>query len=51
VPPLGDWFARAIEPRPSRELSDDAIPQPKDRSIWFAGAGLLFLLLGWAREP
>jgi Ca-activated chloride channel homolog len=51
VPPLGDWFARAIEPRPSRELSDDAIPQPKDRSIWFVGAGLLFVFLGWVREP
>jgi Ca-activated chloride channel homolog len=51
VPPLGDWFARAIEPRPSRELSDDAIPQPKDRSIWFVGGGLLFLFLAWVREP
>ena len=39
VPALGDWFTRAIEPRPSRELSDDAIPQPKDRAVWFAGAG------------
>jgi Ca-activated chloride channel family protein len=51
VPPLGDWFTRTIEPRPSRELSDDAIPQPKDRSIWFVGGGLLFLILGWVREP
>jgi Ca-activated chloride channel family protein len=51
VPPLGDWFARAIEPRPSRELADDAIPQPKDRSIWFIGGGLLFLVLAWVWEP
>jgi Ca-activated chloride channel family protein len=51
VPPLGDWFARAIEPRPSRELADDAIPQPRDRSIWFVGAGLLFLVLAWMWEP
>ena len=51
VPALGDWFARAIESRPSRELSDDALPQPKDRSVWFVGAGLLLLLLGWVREP
>jgi Ca-activated chloride channel family protein len=51
APPLGGWFARAIDPRPSRELSDDAIPQPKDRSIWFVGTGLLFLLLAWVREP
>jgi len=51
VPDLGEWFARAIEPRPSRELADDAIPQPKDRSIWFLGGGLLFLVLAWVREP
>jgi Ca-activated chloride channel family protein len=51
VPPLGEWFTRAIEPRPSRELSDDALPQPKDRAVWFVGAGLLFLLLSWVREP
>jgi Ca-activated chloride channel homolog len=51
MPPLGDWFSLAIESRPSRELSDDAIPQPKDRSVWFIGGGLLLLLLGWVREP
>jgi Ca-activated chloride channel family protein len=51
VPPLGEWFGRTIEPRPSRELSDDAIPQPKDRSVWFVGTGFLLLLLGWVREP
>lgn len=51
VPPLADWFTRVIEPRPSRELSDDALPQPKERSAWFLGAGILFLILGWMREP
>ena len=51
VPPLGEWFTLAIEPRPSRELSDDALPQPKDRAVWFVGVGLVFLLLGWVREP
>jgi Ca-activated chloride channel family protein len=51
TPALGEWFTRAIEPRPSRELSDDAIPQPRDRAVWFAGAGLLFVLLSWMREP
>jgi Ca-activated chloride channel family protein len=51
VPALGDWFGRAIEPRPSRELADDALPQPRDRAVWFVGAGLLLLLLGWVREP
>jgi Ca-activated chloride channel family protein len=51
VPALGEWFTQSIEKRPSRELSDDAIPQPKDRSIWFLGGGVLFLFLAWAREP
>jgi Ca-activated chloride channel homolog len=51
VPALGDWFTRVIEPRPSRELSDDAMPQPKDRAIWFTGVGLVFLVFGWLREP
>jgi Ca-activated chloride channel family protein len=51
VPPLGEWFTRAIEPRPSRELSDVALPQAKYRAVWFVGAGVLFLLLGWVREP
>lgn len=51
VPPLGEWFARTIEPRPSRELTDDALPQPKDRAAWFVAAGLLFFLLSWMREP
>ncbi len=50
VPPLADWFARAIEPRPSRELADDMIPQPKDRSVWFLAVGLMLLALAWLRE-
>jgi Ca-activated chloride channel family protein len=51
VPPIDEWFTRVIAPRPSRELSDDALPQPKDRAVWFIGAGLLFVLLSWIREP
>lgn len=51
VPALGEWFAQTIEPRPSRELADDAIPQPKDRAAWFSAAGLVLVLLGWWREP
>jgi hypothetical protein len=50
VPLLAEWFVRAIDARPSRELSDDAIPQPKDRSVWFLAAGLLFLVLAYVRE-
>jgi Ca-activated chloride channel homolog len=51
VPPLGEWFARTIELRPSRELADDALPQPRDRAMWFVGLGLICLLLSWVREP
>jgi Ca-activated chloride channel family protein len=51
VPALGDWFTRTIESRPSRELADDAIPQPKDRAVWFIGLGLLLILVGWMWEP
>jgi Ca-activated chloride channel homolog len=51
VPALGDWFTHSIERRPSRELADDAIPQPRDRSIWFLAGGVLFVFLAWLREP
>jgi Ca-activated chloride channel homolog len=50
VPKMGEWFDQILLPRPSRELEDDLIPQPKDRSIWFAGLGLIFLGLAWWRE-
>jgi Ca-activated chloride channel family protein len=51
IPQLGPWFTQIIEPRPSRELSDDALPQPRDRSMWFMLGGLVFLTLAWIREP
>ena len=50
VPRLGEFFRSKIEPNPSRELTDDALPQPKDRSAWFLGLGLLCLAIGWWRE-
>ena len=50
VPPLAEWFVRAIDPRPSRELADDVLPQPKDRAVWFLAAGLVFLVLSYVRE-
>jgi len=50
VPALGDWFTSVLGPRPSRTLSDDLLPQPKDRTPWFAAAGLLLLIAGWGRE-
>lgn len=51
VPALGNWFRQVLEPRPSRELSDDALPQPRDRAIWFLLAGCLCIVLAWVREP
>ena len=50
VPALGEWFTAVLEPRPSRTLSDDLLPQPKDRTPWFAAAGLMLLIAGWGRE-
>lgn len=50
VPRLGEFFRSRIEPNPSRELTDDALPQPKDHSAWFLGIGLLLLTIGWVRE-
>jgi Ca-activated chloride channel homolog len=50
VPLLAEWFVRAIDSRPSRDLADDTIPQPRDRSVWFLAAGLLFLVLAYVRE-
>jgi hypothetical protein len=50
LPKLGEFFRGRIEPYPSRVLTDDALPQPKDRSAWFLGIGLACLLLAWVRE-
>lgn len=50
TPALGEWFTNGLETRESRILSDDLIPQPKDRSPWFAGLGLVLLAWAWGRE-
>lgn len=49
-PFLGEFFRTKIEPNPSRILSDDVLPQPRDRSVWFLAIGLVFLIVGWLRE-
>ncbi len=49
VPRLGDFFRARIEPYPSREVSDDAIPQPKERYVWFLAPALGLLAIGWLR--
>ena len=49
VPPAGTFF-REQATGPTRELADDARPQPRDRSAWFFAAALLLLLVSWWRE-
>jgi Ca-activated chloride channel family protein len=48
-PRLGEFFRAAVEPFPSRTVSDDAIPQLRDRTAWFVAAALLLFLVGWVR--
>ncbi len=50
-PNLAEFFQSRIEPRPSRELQDDALPQSHDRSVWFLIAAIVFLLAAWLIEP
>lgn len=47
VPHLGEFFRTVIEPRPSRDLGDLALPRKQDRYRWFLGPGLLLLVGGW----
>jgi len=49
VPRLGEFFRSRIEPHPTREVSDDAIPQPKERYPWFLGAAVILFAIGWLR--
>ncbi|HEY3790120.1 MAG TPA: VWA domain-containing protein [Urbifossiella sp.] len=49
VPRLGEFFRTRIEPFPSREVSDDSIPQPKERYPWFLGPALVLFAIGWFR--
>lgn len=49
VPPLNDFFRTRIEPFSSRQLTDDALPQPRDQSAWFLTVAAGFLVLGWWR--
>ncbi|MBL8866831.1 MAG: VWA domain-containing protein [Gemmataceae bacterium] len=44
-----DIFQRAIKPGGVRELDDERLPQPRDRSAPFVGGALVFLTLAWWR--
>ena len=48
-PALGEFFVSQIEPRSSRELSDDALPQPKERFAWFLAPAVLLFTMCWLR--
>ncbi|MCE9533034.1 MAG: VWA domain-containing protein [Planctomycetes bacterium] len=50
-PRLDQFFTTRIEPRPNRDLSDDALPQPRDRAVWFLLPAIVLLLWAWVREP
>ena len=50
VPRIGEFFRTVIEPKPSRELADDVLPQPRDRTAWFAAAGLALLAFAFGLE-
>jgi Ca-activated chloride channel family protein len=51
VPKLGEFFHAAIETNPHRELTDDQLPQWKERYPWFLGpAAALFLFAWWRRR-
>jgi len=49
APRLGEFFRAAVEPNPSRTVSDDAVPQLKERAAWFLAASLGLFLVGWVR--
>jgi len=46
-PDLANWFRTQIEPTGSRELPDDALPQPRDRAVWFLLPAIVLLLAAW----
>jgi Ca-activated chloride channel family protein len=48
-PQLGEFFRDRIEPYPSRELADDALPLPRERYPWFLGPAVVLLVLAWWR--
>ncbi len=50
TPELTRFFREKIEPRPSRELPEELLPQPRERRIWFLLSAIALLCLAWRRE-
>jgi Ca-activated chloride channel family protein len=48
-PRVGEFFRTAIEPQPAREVTDDAVPQPKERYVWFLLPALALFGVVWLR--
>ncbi len=49
TPQIGEFFRSHLEPLPSRYVSDESIPLPKERYPWFLAPALALLLVGWIR--
>jgi Ca-activated chloride channel family protein len=49
LPQLGEFFRTRIEPYPTRLLSDEKLPQPKERFAWFLAPALALFSVGWLR--
>ncbi len=47
VPRLGEVFRTRVEPHPSREVTDDTIPQRKERYPWFLAPALVLFAGRW----
>ena len=49
VPRLGEFFRTHLEPLPTRDVSDESIPVPKEHYAWFLGPALALSGIGWIR--
>ena len=49
-PDLVDFFATKIEPRPSRVLEDDVVPQPREQYAWLLIPAVAMMLLAFTWE-
>jgi Ca-activated chloride channel family protein len=49
APNLGDYFHTQLEPLPSREVSDESLPLPKERYLWTLLPALVLFAIGWLR--
>jgi Ca-activated chloride channel homolog len=50
VPRLGEFFMSTIEPRASRDITEELLPQPSERYLVFLGPALLLMLGSWWLE-